>query len=302
MTLPEILSALGSDTEEVEDSEEDTFLLFSQSLPSKNLGFVDAQATTLELTVGGRALTIHQSPTLLSSNRDLGTTGAVVWQVSPIFADWIASENFLFESSILGQDSVILELGCGSSGVIALSVSPKVGYYLATDQSYVEKLLRRNLEENVFKPKQSQQSSKRGKGKLGSPSSNSSNIGTMALDWETSLVSDLTKHSKLENGVDVIIAADCIYNEALIEPLVGSCAEVCRLRSNAAEKPTVCIIAQQLRSPEIFEAWLSAFHSDFRVWRVPDHLLTEELRGNSGFVIHVGIVKHTSRKLISARQ
>jgi hypothetical protein len=54
----------------------ESFLLFSQTIPSQDLGFVDAKATTLELSVGGRDLTIHQSPTVLSSNRDGGTTGA----------------------------------------------------------------------------------------------------------------------------------------------------------------------------------------------------------------------------------
>jgi hypothetical protein len=51
-------------------------LLFSQSIPSQNLGFVDSKATSIDITVGGRDLTIHQSPTILSSTRDGGTTGA----------------------------------------------------------------------------------------------------------------------------------------------------------------------------------------------------------------------------------
>lgn len=54
----------------------ESFLLFSQDLPSQDLGFVDAKATTLELTVAGKDMTIRQSPTLLSSNRAEGTTGA----------------------------------------------------------------------------------------------------------------------------------------------------------------------------------------------------------------------------------
>jgi hypothetical protein len=51
-------------------------LLFSQSIPSQNLGFVDSRATSIEIAVGGRDLTIRQSPTILSSTRDGGTTGA----------------------------------------------------------------------------------------------------------------------------------------------------------------------------------------------------------------------------------
>jgi hypothetical protein len=59
------------------------FLLFSQQIPSQNLGFVDAHATSLELTVGGRDFTIHQSPTILSSNRAAGTTGAGMTRKPP---------------------------------------------------------------------------------------------------------------------------------------------------------------------------------------------------------------------------
>ena len=54
----------------------ETFELFAQELPSQNLGFVDSKAAALELTVAGRDLTIQQSPSVLSSNRAGGTTGA----------------------------------------------------------------------------------------------------------------------------------------------------------------------------------------------------------------------------------
>lgn len=54
----------------------ESFLLFSQPIPSQNLGFVDQTATSIDLTIAGRDLTIHQSPTILSSTRGGGTTGA----------------------------------------------------------------------------------------------------------------------------------------------------------------------------------------------------------------------------------
>jgi hypothetical protein len=90
MPIQELLTSLGA---EIEDPEEgslashlsmhvpakyvsESFLLFSQSIPSQDLGFIDSKATTLELTIGGHDLTIHQSPTVLSSNRHGGTTGA----------------------------------------------------------------------------------------------------------------------------------------------------------------------------------------------------------------------------------
>lgn len=68
-----LLETLG---EEIDDPETESFLLFSQSIPSQNLGFVDSKATLLELTIGDRDLSITQSPTILSSNRGGGTTGA----------------------------------------------------------------------------------------------------------------------------------------------------------------------------------------------------------------------------------
>ena len=54
----------------------EVFLLFSQSIPSQNLGFVNPKAALLEVSIGDRDLLIHQSPTILSSNREGGTTGA----------------------------------------------------------------------------------------------------------------------------------------------------------------------------------------------------------------------------------
>ena len=51
-------------------------MLFSQSIPSQNLGFIDSKATSINITIGGRDLIVHQSPTILSSTRDGGTTGA----------------------------------------------------------------------------------------------------------------------------------------------------------------------------------------------------------------------------------
>ena len=54
----------------------ETFFLFSQTTPSQGLGFVDSKAVVLEVEVAGKDYTIHQSPTLLSSNRAGGTTGA----------------------------------------------------------------------------------------------------------------------------------------------------------------------------------------------------------------------------------
>lgn len=54
----------------------ESFLLFSQDIPSTNLGFVDPRAPVVDVTVRDRDYEIQQSPTLLSSSRAGGTTGA----------------------------------------------------------------------------------------------------------------------------------------------------------------------------------------------------------------------------------
>lgn len=114
-------------------------------------------------------------------------------------------------------------------------------------------------------------------------------------------------------GFDVVVACDCIYNEALVESFVATCVDVCRLRRAAgggngngnagavaegvigegelSGEATVCVVAQQLRDPLVFEAWMVRFGRAFHAWRVPDEMLVEGLRANTGFVVHVGVLK-----------
>ncbi|KAJ4418915.1 Ribosomal protein lysine methyltransferase [Gnomoniopsis sp. IMI 355080] len=304
---------------EVEDHEEgmyytrfadpaiEAFLLFSQSRPSQNLGFIDAKATTLDITINNQDLTIAQSPAVLSSNRSGGTTGAVVWKVTPLFASWLSSpSNILFQTGIASATSTVLELGCGVSALVGLATAPLVKRYVLTDQNYVAKLVDLNIAQNKRKapPPSTSRKSKANKAAAAVPASSSSaaasgNVEFHSLDWETD-----TPHATLCIP-DVVVACDCIYNDALIPPLVQTSVEACRLKLGSAEHnkgagegvlsvtmPCVCIVAQQLRDPEIFEAWLKEFMvKGFRVWRLPDEELPEGLRESSGFVVHIGILQ-----------
>ncbi|KAL6717174.1 Ribosomal protein lysine methyltransferase [Lecanora helva] len=291
MPLQDLLLALGN---EIEDPEEETFVLFSQSLPSQNLGFVDPNAKELNITVAKRDLTIIQSPGLLSSNREGGTTGAVVWKITPLVAEWLVSEdNVLFKTSAIGEHSTVMELGCGISGIVAVSLALKIRKYIATDQDYILKALKLNIAENAPKKKHNERINQRAKSKQTTVSTSDA-IHVMALDWESNAATDLVRVlgddlSNEPQTIDVVVACDCIYNEYLIEPFVRVCTETCQLSSS--EKPAFCVIAQQLRSESVFSEWLEAFHRAFRVWRIPDHLLTEELREGSGFVVHVGVTR-----------
>jgi hypothetical protein len=168
--------------------------------------------------------------------------------------------------------------------------------YILTDQNYVLKLLNQNLAENKLSyataPRGRKSASKDKAAVLSAASQTvktAGNVTATTLDWEIDEVSSLTTAST--KSFDVVIACDCIYNDALIAPLVQTCADVCRLRDGSEEEPTLCIIAQQLRSSEVFESWLVAFQAVFRVWRIPDEMISKELGSDSGFVVHFGILR-----------
>ncbi|KAL4910407.1 hypothetical protein BDW74DRAFT_144998 [Aspergillus multicolor] len=322
------LSTIG---QEVEDADEESFLLFSQDIPSSNLGFVDSKASAVDIAIHEREYTIHQSPTLLSSSRAGGTTGAVLWKITPLFASWLSNRtrNPLWSTGHLTPSSTIVELGCGISALTALALSPLLepsgtnGHYIATDQEYVHKLFRQNLQSNPPKAqsRSSASGSKKGRKQQKASSSASTsqndpaqskshpNITFTSLDWETDHPETLKKQiaadgdgqdgGEPDNGFDLLLSCDCIYNEALIAPFVRTCKEIARLRpsplastgSERGRKPTICIIAQQQRSPDVFEAWLRETMRYFRVYRISDDVLGSELGVGSGYLIHGLILK-----------
>ena len=153
------------------------------------------------------------------------------------------------------------------------------------------KLLRQNLDNNAVQAKSKIHASRSSSKSADPLPSAHSNIDVLALDWETSDPSSLPltlSTSPEDFSLDAVVACDCIYNEALIEPFVRTCADLCRLSSDGS---TVCVIAQQLRSHEVFEAWLTVFMKMFKVWRFSDELLAEDLREGKGFVVHLGVLR-----------
>ncbi|GAW10755.1 hypothetical protein ANO14919_000900 [Xylariales sp. No.14919] len=221
------------------------------------------------------------------------------WKITPLIASWLSSlDNLLWKTGALSSSSSVLELGCGISGLVGLTVSPLVSRYVLTDQTYVARLVEKNLEENAVPQQRSSYQKRKGK----SPSAaNPVNLGFSALDWELDEVTTSLTGSSDVASFDAVIACDCIYNDALIEPLVQTCADACSLRqrsqesgaqSNEAAAPALCVVAQQLRDPEIFEGWIREFSRHFRVWRVPEEMLSKELRANPGFVVHIGVLKN----------
>jgi hypothetical protein len=167
----------------------------------------------------------------------------------------------------------------------------------------VQKLFRANLEANA--PASTTATNKKPKSQKSKSTPKQppkSNISFTTLDWETDQAASLREEClgpdpDEDKGFDLLISCDCIYNEALVAPFVRTCAEICRLRpgyekeGGDARRPTVCIIAQQQRSPDVFEGWLRETLREFRVWRIGDEVLGEGLRGGSGYLVHLLLVR-----------
>ncbi|KAF3350674.1 Alcohol oxidase [Verticillium dahliae VDG2] len=271
-----VLELLESFEDEVLDPEEETFALFSAPIPSANLGFIDPRAAELDITLPpNRDFTIHQSPTLLASSRAGGTTGAVLWKITPLFAAFLSSPDCPF-----------------------LPPAPTGPASSSDAAPYVARLVQRNLDAN----ERARAPARRGaKGRApasslqAAPAPAGHDVFFEPLDWELDEVTPALTRSDEVRSFDLVVACDCIYNDALVEPLVQTSVDACLLRRRdegaTAREPTLCIVAQQLRSPEVFEAWLKAFHRRFRVWRVPDQVVGEGLAVGSGFAVHVGILR-----------
>lgn len=281
--------------------------------------------------------------------------GKVLWKITPLFAEWISSttKNPFWTGShqILNSSATVIELGCGISGLVALTLAPLVGKYIATDQEYVRKYFGKNIDENWHAASSSSSSpSGGGGGKANTASSkkggrhsksrttstenvrdngngkggsiNNTNVKFVPLDWELDIPGDDTLQGEEEtsttttsnktSGFDVLVSCDCIYNEALIPSFVRTCAEICTLRSSASStshsrhdkerketgaiNPTLVIVAQQQRAPDVFEEWLIETLRYFRVWRIGDFKSDHEgkkidLGDGSGYVVHVLVLR-----------
>jgi hypothetical protein len=261
-------------------------LVFSSSTLSHDLGFVDRNTENLDINVRNADFAIRQSPGILRSNARTGTTGAMVWKVTPLVGRWLADKDcLLWRLQVLHDQAIVVELGCGISGLLGLVLAPLVSKYLLTDQSYVMKLLKENIDAN--RPQATMRKSR----KISeSVSSRGLAPQVLTFDWETDSASNIKNAIGKDDPITMLIACDCVYNDYLIKALVNTCVEVCAMTSTE-RNPTLVLVAQQLRSDEIFAAWIMEMAKSFLVWRMPDRYLSEELKDGSGFVIHVALLK-----------
>lgn len=247
--------------------------------------------TDIQLTIGHHDYSIKQSPGLLRSNHAGGTTGAALWRAGVYCAEWLAqADNPLLRQGAFPQEISILELGAGIAGLSSLVLARRQqgnGRFIATDMSQTLKLLRENVA-NAFSSHDVQRGYRSGKG-VKRPSHGT--VEVEALDWEHDDAKSLLLSINLPTGVDLILACDCVYNYALIEPLMQTCVSVARMRESIELRgtsfATISIFVQQLRQPDIMQEWLEKSLLYFDIWRLPSNMMTGSLGNGSPFVVHL---------------
>ncbi|KAG5361630.1 Ribosomal lysine N-methyltransferase 5 [Yarrowia sp. C11] len=294
-------------TEEIseENISDHVYELFSsetrRSANAQSLGFVNSGSdqVTFSHDASGTEIDLHQSTAILNSSA-ASTTGAVLWKVSPIFASWVLdcstvtpkklakkgkkSSSFAYTASTTGlactpklfgpgNTSTVLELGCGATGLLACVFAPLVKTYVATDQTHLLKLTKKNIETNLSHYQSETIPTQSNKAKY--------RLECMELDWEDPEESwnEIKTGPFEDNYPDLVIACDTIYNEYLIDPFV----ETLKLVSGPE---TVIMVAQQLRLSDIFETFMTALiDAGLRVFAVPEHLIGEDFA--QGYSLHL---------------
>uniref|UniRef100_A0A1B6IS42 FAM86 N-terminal domain-containing protein n=1 Tax=Homalodisca liturata TaxID=320908 RepID=A0A1B6IS42_9HEMI len=163
-----------------------------------------------------------------------GTTGLQTWEGGLALAEWCIQHS----SEITGRR--VLELGCGV-GLTGLAVSVTcrpLSYTLTDCHPSVLSALEHNL-------------------RLNQPLFTGTKVTSQLLDWE-----DSERHH-LPNPVDIVLAADVVYDERLFPALVNT------LRHFLSNKSTCAILACTERNPSTLATFLQHLEEN--------HLGVEEL-------------------------
>lgn len=221
---------------------------------------------------------------ILKESRNLvsnGTTGLCTWQASQYLCEWIADHKGIF------RNRVVLELGSGLGllGLILCKLCQPREVILSDCHDEVIRCLIDNVERNISKQQEEEEealserlvsSSEGGHavidkrkrpckpwkgGQLESlVQFNRSNVTVLKLNWET--ISDESLEA-LASDVDVIIAADVVYDDSIIPALVRNLSGLLdEFRDNAAanSRPSrkMLFVCSTIRNSTTRDHFLSA--------------------------------------------
>ncbi|KAH7335274.1 putative methyltransferase-domain-containing protein [Rhizoctonia solani] len=289
--LPGDFVTLPQGSSQVLDADEEVFILYSRHFENRDedgiqgLGSVNSLAGTLSLSFTLSSPEIYTSPgnpkskgrsrhrkasnskseraektieievfqdiTGLRSRK--GDTGSVVWRASVHLAKLLLQQYYFPpqppHSAILNPErlanSRIVELGSGT-GVLGCALLPLLsgaGHITLTDLPELTPLLRKNAK--------------------------SARVSVEPLDWTWQILPEF--------AADLVLCVDCIYNTALVRPLVRVLGTL--------DAPILVVI--ELRDEDVVREFLNEWlewrphtgnkvseYGGFQVWRLADHLLS----------------------------
>ena len=181
------------------------------------------------------------------------------------------------------------------TGLLGLVLSPWVRQYIATDLDYLSHLIRKNITinmPNIFRELE----------KCSGLKLSSNNITVAALDWmqlyQTTSASARRNLFRLTNNSldeesnsaiprpfpDIIFVVDCIFNPALIPPLVET------INHFSVGGHTKVVVAVELRSEEVIRDFLELWigKGGWEVWRLGDYPIGE-CRLDISFAVWIGM-------------
>ncbi|KDQ19016.1 hypothetical protein BOTBODRAFT_28495 [Botryobasidium botryosum FD-172 SS1] len=202
-----------------------------------------------------------QNTTSLRSRK--GDTGSVLWRASVHLARLLLTQHHFPppppQTPLLAptrlSTSHILELGAGT-GLLGVLLSPLVARYTITDIAPITPLIKKNLSLNGLHT--------------------SSTVSVEELDWVQIHTTPPASRARLfpslsgrasEPPVDLVLCVDCLYNPALVGPLVSTIAHV----AGAA----LVLVVSELRDEDVLRAFLERWVGveGWEVWRVGGNLL-----------------------------
>ncbi|KAJ9106796.1 hypothetical protein QFC20_003980 [Naganishia adeliensis] len=220
-----------------------------------------------------KMVSVEIAQDLASLRNRKGDTGSVIWRASLFLAKQILQlHHFPVPSSTpflrteQASTAKVLELGAGT-GVLGVLLHQLFRSWTASDQYDHLKLIARNVKQN------------------GDPE----NVHVEEVDWMDIHAKWIKgKQGRNEalwgfsnaNGVgedyDLVVAVDCIYNEALIPPFLST------LEYYTTKGKTIALIACELRSADVMTAFLEEWigRGGWTIYRLSDMALGDELKYN----------------------
>jgi len=213
------------------------------------------------IQVGGSQLTMHQS--LNDSLLDAVETGATVWDGAVFlvrYLEFLASQEQQTRPehtiTVRGKNVVELGSGCGLVGIAAAALG--AARVVLTDLPYCSRLCEANIEANRCVIIAEQQ----GSGTRSPPNGKAVNVEFLDCDWYRA--PELPERL-LSMEVDIVLVADCVWVEELVEPLLTTLDAITEVHPGVA-----ILMSYQRRGRAADDALWTGLHARFGTVEVID--------------------------------